>query len=229
MSLTGRQIRRTSAQNVPSRASAADAAKRPLTAPIGGSAFGKLAGGAGAGGGRGGPFVPRAARGKNPRADSAWMTLDLPVPDIPVRSTRFTAAILRPRTTCGQNIRFRGASGGQPPDRGCRAGRWLGRPRAAGVDQFEGRQPVGRLRPAQHAVGGALRRRCRTSPADPPRQMRKARGIGIGDAGRSAPSGQATGGETGGSGPGAAETELLTAPLPEVHKPTEFWLVSQQR
>ena len=28
------------------------------------------------------------------------MTLDLPVPDIPVNSTRFTAAILRPRTPC---------------------------------------------------------------------------------------------------------------------------------
>jgi len=30
----------------------------------------------------------------NPRAPSARMTLDLPVPDIPVSSTRFTAAIL---------------------------------------------------------------------------------------------------------------------------------------
>jgi hypothetical protein len=30
----------------------------------------------------------------NPRADSAWMTLDSPVPDIRVSSTRSTAAIL---------------------------------------------------------------------------------------------------------------------------------------
>jgi hypothetical protein len=35
----------------------------------------------------------------NPRADSARITLDLPVPDIPVSSTRFTAAILRPGMT----------------------------------------------------------------------------------------------------------------------------------
>jgi hypothetical protein len=32
----------------------------------------------------------------NPRADSVPMMLDLPVPDIPVSSTRFTAAILLP-------------------------------------------------------------------------------------------------------------------------------------
>jgi len=49
--------------------------------------------------------------------------------------------------------------------------RRLGRPRAAGAHQFEDRQPVGRLRPAWHAVGGSLRRRCRTSPADPLRQL----------------------------------------------------------
>src|SRR5258707_10760989 len=64
MSLTGRQIRRTSAQNVPSRASAADAAKRPLTAPIGGSEVGKLARGARADGERGGLFAHASARGK---------------------------------------------------------------------------------------------------------------------------------------------------------------------
>jgi len=53
------------------------------------------------------------------------MTLDLPVPDIPVNSTRLTAAILRPRDDmpASQDIRVRGASGGQPPNRGRRADR----------------------------------------------------------------------------------------------------------
>lgn len=53
------------------------------------------------------------------------MTLDLPVPDIPVNSTRLTAAILRPRDDmpASQDIRVRGASGGQPPNRGPRADR----------------------------------------------------------------------------------------------------------
>jgi hypothetical protein len=42
-----------------------------------------------------------------PRAASAWITLDLPVPDIPVSSTRFTAASLpAPAAATSQRLRL---------------------------------------------------------------------------------------------------------------------------